>query len=58
VTAELPDEFLLLGFLNEAAASEAQSALGALPIPDDLAGSDRYSGFVVQADQPASGWRR
>ena len=52
VTAALPDEFLILGFINEAAAADAQTSLGDLPVPASLAGSDRHSGFVIQADRP------
>ncbi|MBA3414269.1 MAG: DUF3352 domain-containing protein, partial [Chloroflexia bacterium] len=52
ITAALPGEYLILGFVNEAAVSEARSTLTGLPIPANLIGSERSSGFVVQADQP------
>lgn len=55
VVAALPADYLLLGYVNEAAAVEAQAAVAvasgmSLPLDTDAAG--RHSGFVVRADQP------
>ena len=54
VTAALPTEFLMLGYVNQAAALEAQAGLGGagLPVPPGLTGPTTYSGFVIQADDP------